>query len=114
MIGHTQLITPHGDLEPAGSSWSQVRSLSSLPLMGIWNAPGLGGGVEAGDDLITPHGDLELLAQWRLLHDAGVSLPLMGIWNLAVGEARDAAHQALITPHGDLEPLQRSCFPPAS
>ena len=98
-----QLITPHGDLEPASRARPGRRIAASLPLMGIWNsirnAPG-----RRRAQLITPHGDLELEVYAPDLTLEDNSLPLMGIWNARASAASPDSALLLITPHGDLEP----------
>ena len=54
----SRLITPHGDLEPSACLIRSAASLSSLPLMGIWNLFDVPRHADE-PDLITPHGDLE-------------------------------------------------------
>ena len=123
------LITPHGDREPGhSSSPASGRSESSLPLMGIGNAPALDP-TSRRARLITPHGDREPAGAAFPSDGLSTSLPLMGIgnvqrqtqstsalaphypsWGSGTGErARSGRHarSALITPHGDREPAAR-------
>ena len=95
------LITPHGDWKPEvfPAAFGPITS-TSLPLMGIGNAPGRHD-VDDDPHLITPHGDwkLDVDRLWFTGSDLR-SLPLMGIGN-PPRLRRNHAQRVLITPHGD-------------
>ena len=121
----SDLITPHGDLEPSVRrclsflfaphypSWGfgTVTPLTlaqvdarSLPLMGIWNfvhclTP------TAIALLITPHGDLEPPATTARPGNRQALITPHGDLERASFRQRRERRQPLITPHGDLEPV---------